>query len=91
MAKIIATAQVEDSSKWLEGFVTHRDLFEEMTVTSVDYAVTPENEITLCFEVNDVDKYLEINASQATADAMEFDGVKRETVKVVVLDTELRI
>ena len=91
MAKIIVTAQVEDTSKWLQGFVTHRDLFEEMTVTGVDYVVTPENEITLCFEVNDVEKYLQINESQATADAMGSDGVKRETVKVVVLDTELSI
>ena len=28
---------VEDSAKWAEGFVTHGELFKEMTVTSLDY------------------------------------------------------
>ncbi len=89
MAKVIFTSQVEDSSKWLEGFVTHGDLFREMTITSIDYMATDENEAAICFEVEDLDKYMEILDSPATAEAMSFDGVKRETYKLFVLDKKL--
>ena len=88
MAKLIFTSEVEDSAKWLAGFVTHGDLFREMTITRIDYTATDENEAAICFEVEDVDKYFEILDSPATAEAMSFDGVKRETVKVFVLDKE---
>ena len=88
MAKIIFTSQVEDSVKWAEGFVTHGDLFIEMTITNIEYTATKENEIAICFEVDDPDKYFEIMDSPATAEAMTFDGVKRDTFKVFVLDKE---
>jgi hypothetical protein len=47
--------------------------------------------VALCAEPDDLDKYLEILNSQATADAMAYDGVKRETVKVYILDKELQL
>jgi hypothetical protein len=34
---------------------------------------------------------LEVLGSPATADAMAYDGVKRETVKTLVLDKEFRV
>lgn len=86
MAKIIFTSQVEDSAKWAEGFVTHGDLFKEMTITSIEYTATKENEIAIYFEVDDPDKYFEIMDSPATAEAMAFDGIKRDTFKVFVMD-----
>ena len=89
MAKIIFTSQVEDSSKWLEGFVTHADLFREMTITSIDYTATADNEAAISFEVEDPDKYFEILDSPATAEAMAYDGVKRDTFKIFVLDRTL--
>ncbi len=88
MAKIIFTSQVEDSEKWAEGFVTHGDLFKEMTITGIEYTATKENEIAIYFEVDDPDKYFEILDSPATAEAMAFDGVKRDTFKIFVLDKE---
>ncbi len=41
---------------------------------------------TSCFEVDDPDKYFEIMDSPATAEAMAYDGVKRDTFQVFVLD-----
>ena len=88
MARIIITAQVEDSAKWEEGFRTHGELLRSMTSTVSYFTITKENELTLYAEPNDADKFLEIMDSPATVDAMAYDGVKRETVKVVVLDKE---
>ena len=44
--------------------------------------------MVICFEPDDLDKYLEILDSKETEKAMDFDGVKRETVKITVLDKE---
>ena len=87
MPMVITTAQVEDAAKWEQGFRTHGELFRSMTANKpIHFSVTAENEITICFEPDDLDKYLEVMDSKATEEAMAFDGVKRETVKVVVLD-----
>jgi hypothetical protein len=89
MVRILVTAQVEDSKEWEEGFRTHRDLFKSMTATAVHYAVTDDNEIAVCTDATDQAKYLQVLESKATVDAMASDGVKRETVKVFVLDKKL--
>ncbi|MDH3652513.1 MAG: hypothetical protein OEQ53_22670 [Saprospiraceae bacterium] len=92
MAKIIVTAQVEDATKWEEGFRTHGDLFRSQTVSSpIDIAINEGNEVALCMEVDDVDTYFQILESPATAEAMAFDGVKRETVKIFVFDRQFEI
>jgi hypothetical protein len=88
MAKIIITAQVEDSAKWEEGFRTHGELLKSMTSTVTYFTISKDNEVTLYAEPNDVDKFLEVMESPATKEAMAYDGVKRETVKIVVLDKE---
>jgi len=46
--------------------------------------------MTLYADVDDVDKYFEVLESPATEEAMANDGVKRDTVKVSVLDKEFR-
>ena len=91
MTRIIATAQVEDSAKWEEGFRTHGDLFKDMTVTAIHFTATDENEIAIQFEVDDTAKFFELFAAPITAESMKFDGVKRETVKVFVLDKEFNL
>ncbi len=89
MPRVIATAQVEDAAKWEQGFRTHGELFKSMTVNKpIHFNVTPQNEIVICFEPDDLDKYMEVMDSRATEEAMEFDGVKRDTVKIVPLDKE---
>lgn len=90
MAKIVMTAQVEDLSKWEERFRTHGDVFRSQTIISPYSIATSEdgNQVALYAEVTDVDTFLSGLESPATAEAMAFDGVKRETVKLFVLDKE---
>jgi len=88
MARVIITAQVEDSAKWEAAFRTHGDLLRSMTSTVTYIAANENNEIALFAEPTDLGKYMEVLESPATAEAMATDGVKRETVKVFVLDRE---
>ena len=89
MPKVIATAQVQDAAKWEEGFRTHGDLFRNQTINKpIHFNVSKQNEVVICFEPDDLDTYMKIIDSRETEEAMKFDGVKRETVKFVVLDKE---
>ncbi len=89
MPRIVVTAQVEDLVKWEEGFRTHGDLFRSETVSgSIGIATNEGNEIAVCFDASDLDTFLQGMDSPETAEAMAFDGIKRETVKVFVLDKE---
>ena len=91
MARVIITAQVEDAGKWEAGFRTHGELFRSQTVQSLHFTATDNNEVALFAEVENLDTYLEVMGSPATAEAMAFDGVKRETVKVFVLDKQVEL
>ncbi len=88
MPKIVATAEVEDIAKWESGFKTHTDLFTTQTVNSpICYSTNEDgNRITILFEVDDLDVYLKGLELPETAEAMAFDGIKRETVNFTVLD-----
>lgn len=86
MARVIVSAEVEDTAKWEEGFRTHGDLFRSQTVTKIDFGIAEDNSVAVCFEMGDLDTYMKILESPATAEAMESDGIKRDTVKVFVLD-----
>ena len=93
MPRIVVTAQVEDAVKWDKGLRTHGDIFRNnYTVTApVSFAISEGNTVAVCFEPADVDKALEAINSPATAEAMTADGVKRDTVKVFVLDKEFKV
>ncbi len=88
MARVIITAKVEDSAKWEEGFRTHGELLKSMTATVTYFTISEDNELTLYAEPDEVDKFLEVMDSPATAEAMAYDGVLRDTVKIAVLDKE---
>ena len=89
MPRVVVTAKVKDGAKWEKGFRTHGDLFKRQTVNKpIRFAVTKENEVAILFEPDNLDKYHEVLDSKATEEAMAFDGVKRETVKIFVLDKE---
>ena len=89
MPKVLAIASVEDAEKWEKGFRTHGDLFTSQTINKpIHFTLTSDNEMVICFEPDNLPKFLEILDSPATAEAMEFDGVRRETVKIFVLDQE---
>lgn len=86
------TADVEDSAKWEAGFRSHIDLLQSMSISKPIHFTTNEyNEVAICSEPDDLDKYLEVFNSPATVEAMAYDGVKHETVKVFFLNKELRI
>ena len=92
MPKVIVTAQVEDPVKWEEGFRTHGDLLRSMTITRpINLSTIEGNEVAVCCEPDDLKTFMDVMDSPAAAEAMEFDGVKRETVKVFVLDKEFRV
>jgi hypothetical protein len=88
MPKVVVTALVEDGKKWEEGFLTHGDLFKSQTVTRLDYSAGEGNAVALYLEVDDVERYMQVMQSAATAEAMAVDGVRRETVQIFVLDKE---
>ncbi len=89
MPRVVVTAQVEDLVKWEEGFRTHGDLFRSQTISgSIGIATNEDNEVAVCFDASDLDTFLQGMDSPETAEAMGIDGVKRETVKVFVLDRE---
>jgi hypothetical protein len=91
VAKVVATLQVEDGSKWEQGFQTHADLFKKQTIGKpIAYAVN-NNEVTILFEPDDLETYLKILDSAETHEAMAVDGVKRETVEISVLDKEFAV
>ena len=91
MPKVVITAQVEDLVKWEKGFRTHGNLFRSQTVTTpIDFATIAGNEVAVCAEPDDLATFMKIMDSPAVAEAMAFDGVKRETVKMFVLDKQFK-
>lgn len=91
MPKIVVTAQVQDPVKWEAGFRTHGDLFRSMKVhDAMHYAITGD-EISVFGDTENLEAFMRVMNSPATVDAMAIDGVRRETVKLVVFDKELRL
>jgi len=50
-----------------------------------------DNSVGTCFETDDLPRFLAAMASPETAQAMEGDGLERDTVRVLVLDKELAV
>ena len=92
MAKVVITAQVENLEEWEKGFRTHGDLFRSQTVAKpISIAANPDKQVAVCFEPEDLGQFMKVLESPATAEAMAFDGVKKETVKIFVMDKEFRV
>ncbi len=93
MAKVVVVAKSKDQAKWEAGFKTHGQLFRsEYAVTKpVSYGMGDDNYVVACFESDDLAKAMKALESPATAEAMESDGLVRDTVNVFVLDKELRV
>ena len=89
--RVVIIAEVEDPKKWEKGFRSHADLFRSQTVKKpIDFAIVG-NKVAVCMRPRDLDTFMEIFQSPATADAMKADGVKRETVQTFVLDKRLEL
>jgi hypothetical protein len=92
MCKVVMVVEVKDLAKAEEGFRTHADLFRSLNTTKpIRFGTIGGNQIAACFEPDDVAVFVKGMESQAAADAMDFDGVKRETVKVFVLDKTFEV
>lgn len=91
MPKVIITAQVQDGVKWEAGFRTHGDLLRTYTLRGPIQYTIAGNEVMLCMEPENLDTFKRGMESQATAEAMAFDGVKRETVKTFILNKEMKL
>jgi len=92
MPKIVVVGQVEDTTKWEEGFRSHGEHFKNnMGVTKpIEFTVNERNEVAVCFEPADVARFMASMETPENVAAMEQDGVKRETVKVYVMDKEFQ-
>jgi len=91
MPKVLVIAQVLDPVKWEKSFTTHGELFRSYSVSKpVQYGLSG-NEAAVCFEADNLETFKKSMESKSTLEAMERDGVKRETVKVHVLDREMKI
>ena len=89
--RVVIIAEVADPKKWEQGFRTHGDLFRSQTIQKpIDFAISG-NKVAVCLRPKDLDKFMEIFESPATADAMKADGVKRETVQTFVLDKRFEL
>ena len=92
MAKVVVVAQIEDPVKWEAGFRTHGDLFRSQTVTKpINFGLVGGNHVAACFEPDDLAAFMKGMDSPATAEAMAFDGIRRETVKTFVLDKKFEL
>lgn len=92
MSTIIITAAVKDAAKWEAGFQTHIDYFKGLSISQpIRYSTNEDNEVAIYIRPDNLKTYLEGLDTQETAEAMAYDGVKRETVKIYVLDKELQL
>ena len=91
MPKVILTAQVQDGVKWEAGFRSHMQTFRNYSITAPIAFAINGNEVVICMEPEDMDTFNRAMDSKETADAMAYDGVKRETVKIHVLDKVMEL
>jgi hypothetical protein len=90
MSGIVLTAHIKDSARWEKSFRSHGELFRQNNITLIHYTITNNNDVVMYSETDDVEAYERFVQSPATAQAMEEDGVERDTVKVYRLDKELK-
>lgn len=93
MPRIVIVAKCKDQAKWEQGFRTHGEIFRnDYKVTKpVSYGTGDDSHVAVCVDSDDLSAAMNALGSAATAEAMETDGLLRDTVKVFVLDKELRV
>ena len=84
MATLLIFHEVDDVDHWLSS-PRRQELFGPMGMT-VRTFVDPEksNRVGLIVEVPDMDMFQRMMESEAAADAMKFDGVRRDTILMLV-------
>jgi hypothetical protein len=84
MATVVIFHEVDDVNHWLAS-PKRDEVFGPMGITIRTF-VDPDktNRVGLVAEIPDMDAYREVMASEAAADAMKTDGVRPETLVVLV-------
>jgi len=84
MATLLIFHEVDDVDHWLSS-PRRQELFGPLGMT-VRTFVDPENtnRVGLVVDVPDMDTFQRMMESEAAADAMKFDGVRRDTLLVLV-------
>jgi hypothetical protein len=85
MPTIIAHHDVNDSEHWL-AMPTREKMFGEIGVTNIRTFVDPQNptRVGILMDVPDLDALRALMQSPAAADAMQTDGVRPETLVMLV-------
>jgi len=84
MGTVMILHEVDDVDHWLSS-PKREEVFGPMGI-SIRTFVDPDNtnRVGLIAEIPDMDAYREVMASEAAADAMKADGVRPETLVVLV-------
>jgi len=91
MPMVIITAEVQDPVKWEARFRTHGDLFRSYDLRGPVHFTMAGKEVAACFQPKNLDRFREAIESQASVEAMAFDGVKPDTVQMFVLDKQIEL
>ncbi len=85
MPTVIAHHDVKDKDQWLAS-PKREEVFGPLGVTNIRKFVDPQNpsRVGLMMDVADMDKLMQMMQSKEAADAMEYDGVKPETLVMLV-------
>ena len=84
MPKLIATHEVDDVAHWLAS-PKRAEVFASVATDICTYIdPTNPNRVGLSMDVADMDAFQAVMASEAGAEAMKYDGVRPETIVVLV-------
>jgi hypothetical protein len=85
MPTVMAHHDVKDKDHWLAS-PKREEVFGPIGVTNIRKFVDPQNpsRVGLLMDVADMDKLMELMQTKEAADAMEHDGVKPETLVMLV-------
>lgn len=84
MPRLIATHEVDDVAHWLAS-PKRKEVFGSVAL-NIQTFVDPQNpnRVGLSMEVSDMDAFQAVMESDAGAEAMKYDGVRPETLVVLV-------
>lgn len=84
MPKLLATHEVDDVAHWLSS-PKRAEVFGSVAKDICTF-VDPSNphRVGLTMEVSDMDAFQAVMTSEAGAEAMRYDGVRRDTLVVLV-------
>jgi hypothetical protein len=85
MPTVIGHHDVKDKDHWLAS-PKREEVFGPLGVTNIRKFVDPQNpnRVAIMMDVADMDKLMGAMQTKEMADAMEYDGVKPETLVILV-------